>query len=175
MNTDNHQWSTAADLPEPLYLASAAVCGDQLYMLGGIHRAFYYTESVYTCSLTNLLHASTMSCASSSRKSKLKRRSLEDRTSMWRRVADFPNGCSTCQSFHGQLLAIGGSTVLGNPTPAVYVYDSTTDSWEIISHMTTGRYRCFTAVLPDNRLMVTGGIIAEGSSTDTIEFMSMCN
>ena len=50
-----------------------------------------------------------------------------------------------------------------------------TDSWEIISHMTTGRYRYFAAVLPDKRLMVVGGIITEGSSTDTVEFMSMCN
>ena len=32
MNTENHHWSTAPDLPEPMYLASATVCGDQIYM-----------------------------------------------------------------------------------------------------------------------------------------------
>ena len=26
MNTENSQWSSAADLPQPLYLASATVC-----------------------------------------------------------------------------------------------------------------------------------------------------
>ena len=140
--------------------------------MGGIHKAFYYTEAVYTCSLTYLIQPSVG--AYGTLKSKLKRRSLEN-TKSWKRVADFPNGCSTCEFFHGQLLAIGGSTVLGKPTPAVYMYDSAADSWETISHMTTGRYRCFTAVLPDNRLMVMGGIIAEGTSTDTIEFISMCN
>ena len=36
MNTETHQWSTAADLPQPMYHASATVCGDQLYMLGGV-------------------------------------------------------------------------------------------------------------------------------------------
>jgi N-acetylneuraminic acid mutarotase len=60
-------------------------------------------------------------------------------------------------SFQGRLLAVGGKTESWESTPAVYVYNSTTDSWDIISHMTAGRFRCFTAVLPDNRLMVVGG------------------
>ena len=30
MNTENHQWSTASDVPEPLYNASVTVCGDQI-------------------------------------------------------------------------------------------------------------------------------------------------
>ena len=107
MNTENLQWSTASDLPEPLYLASATVCGDQLYMLGGIHKNFYYTESVYTCSTTDLLQ--TCISNSSTLKTKLKRRSLESKGSTWRQIADFPNACSTCESIHGQMLAIGGS------------------------------------------------------------------
>ena len=60
-------------------------------------------------------------------------------------------------------------------TTAVYMYDSTTDSWEIVSHMTNSRYRCFTAVLPDNQLMVMGGWIAGYSETDTIELANVCN
>ena len=28
MSTENHQWSTTADLPQPVYCASATVCGD---------------------------------------------------------------------------------------------------------------------------------------------------
>ena len=35
LNIENHQWSTAVDLPESLQSYSATVCGDQLYMLGG--------------------------------------------------------------------------------------------------------------------------------------------
>ena len=44
-------------------------------------------------------------------------------------------------------------------TTAVYMYNSTTNSWEIISHMIAGQCRCLTAVLSDNRLMVVGGCI----------------
>ena len=56
----------------------------------------------------------------------------------------------------------------GKPTAAIYVYNSTTNCWEIISHMTTGRYDCLTAVLPDNRLMIMGGVTDDGF-TDTVE------
>ena len=38
MDTETHQWSTAADLPETFCLGSAAVCGDQFYMLGGFNK-----------------------------------------------------------------------------------------------------------------------------------------
>ena len=34
MNTEIHQWSTAADLPRPMYHASAIVCEGQLYNTG---------------------------------------------------------------------------------------------------------------------------------------------
>ena len=43
MNTETHQWSTAADLPQPMYQASATVCGDQLYMLDGANINYTYS------------------------------------------------------------------------------------------------------------------------------------
>ena len=164
MNTENHQWSTAADLLEPMYLASATICEDQIYMLGGVDKDGKYTKSVYTCSVTALLQ----SCVQSSLNAKLKRTFSVEKVSMiWRQVADLPVICSTCESFHGRLLAIGGRDS-GKPTTAVYMYNSTTDSWEVISHMITARYDCFTAVLPDDRLMVVGGVTDHGK-TVTVE------
>ena len=38
MDTETHQWSTAADLPETFCLGSATVCGDQFYILGGFNK-----------------------------------------------------------------------------------------------------------------------------------------
>ena len=58
MNTDNHQRSTAADLPEPMCFASVTVCGDLIIMLGGLNEHNAYTKSVYTCSLSTLLQSS---------------------------------------------------------------------------------------------------------------------
>ena len=158
MDTETHQWSTAADLPRLMHYASATVCGDQIYMLGGTEDC-YYVKSVYTCSVSALLQ----SCVSNSLEAKIQRTSLEDKAGVWRQIADLPVTQSTCESFHGRLLAVGGSES-GKPTTAVYMYNSTINSWEIISHMTTGRRRCFTAVLPDNRLMVVGGYTRHGST-----------
>ena len=169
MDTETHQWSTAADLPQRMYRASATVCGDQLYMLGGAE-GDGYVKSVYTCSVSALLQ----SCALSSLEAKFQRTSLEDKARVWSQVANLPVIGSTCESFHGRLLALGGMESRKGTT-AVYMYNSTTNSWEIISHMTTGRSCCFTAVLPDNRLMVVGGYINLFSTTDSVELATVCD
>ena len=173
MDTETHQWSTAADLPQPMYLASATVCEDQFYMLGGFNKNFTCIKSVYACSVSSLLQ----SCVPSSLEANFERQTLSDKASVWRQVADLPVTQSTCESFHSQLLAIGGRMDSGRPTTAVYMYDSTTNSWEIITHMTTARRYCSTAVLPNNQLMVVGGFITDSgeTSTDTVEIASICN
>ena len=165
MNTETHQWSTAADLPEPVCIASATICGDQIYMLGGADKDVAYTKSVYVCSVDELLQ----SCDSISLIAKFKRLY---KASIWRQVADLPVVCSTCESFRGQLLTIGGYESR-KPTTAVYMYNSTTNSWEIISHMTTGRYWCFTGILCDDKLVVMGGVTAHHGDTDTVEVATM--
>ena len=74
-------------------------------------------------------------------------------------------------SLCGQLLAIGGMDFDLEPSTAVYAYDTSTDSWDIKSHMTTTRRYCFAAVLPDNQLMVVGGWIDKNQTrSDSIEF-----
>ena len=169
MNTENLQWSAADDLPEPMCLASATVCGDQLYMLGGMNKDTAYTKSAYICSVNTLLRH----CAPSSRDVRFKGVSLVGKINTWRQVADLLVIRSTCESFHGRLLAIGGRRDSGKSTTTVHMYNSTTNSWEIISHMTTGRFQCFTAVLPNNQLMVMGGWTDNGWS-DTVEVASVC-
>jgi hypothetical protein len=170
MGTETHQWSTAADLPQPMYRASATVCGDQLYMLGGDDSQYTFTKSVYTCSVSALLQC----CVPSSLEANFQRTSLEDKARVWRPVADLPVTRSTCESFRGQLLAVGGWMDSSEFTTAVYMYNSITNSWEIISHMTTGRCHCFTAVLPDKRLMVMGGFIGYGITTDSVGLATSC-
>ena len=168
MDTVTHQWSTAADLPQPMNNASATICGDQLYMLGGVSKGAVSIKSVYTCSVSTLLR----SCVKHPQQ---KRAASAYKDSVWRQVADLPVTHSTCESFHGRLLAIGGKMGSGKHTTAVHMYNSTTNSWEVISHMTTGRRDCFTAVLPDNQLMVMGGW-TDGGVTDVVELasVSMC-
>ena len=154
MNTKTHQWSTAADLPQPVKFAPSSVCGDQVYILGG--------SNMYTCSLQALLQSCKLFLAS------FRNRGAR----VWKEVAAPPVTETTCVSIHGQLLAIGGEDLDQKPTSAVHMYSLTTDSWEIISHMGTPRHDCIAAVLPNNQLMVVGGRTGKNFRTDTdsVEF-----
>ena len=142
MNTATTQWSTAADLPRPLAFASAAVCDDQVYILG--------RSNMYTCSVTTLTQPRSSNIVG-----------------VWSQIAAPLVTQTTCVSIQGRLLVIGGRDSDREPTTAVHMYNPTTDSWEVISHMGTPRWQCITAVLPNNQLMVVGGCTGKEYNTET--------
>ena len=147
MDIQTQVWSTATSLPHPCSRASAAICGGHFCMLGGDGR----TKSVLTCSLTNLLQSHS---------------SLSEDSShlMWNSISDAPVCGSTCVAVDGELLAVGGT----GGSSAIYRYEPTSDSWDLISNMQTGRYNCLVAVLPSNEIMVVGG--SDGLfDTNTVE------
>ena len=154
MNTATLQWSTAADLPQPLTFAPASVCGDHIYILG--------ESNMYTCSLQALLQ----SCKSFL--PRFRNRGVR----IWSEVAAPPVTNTTYVSIHGRLLAIGGRDSDEDPTSAIHMYDPTTNSWEVISHMGTPRWRCIAALLPNNQLMVVGGYTGI-NLTESVELSSI--
>ena len=168
MGTETLQWSTASSLPHPLGQATATLCGDQVYMLGGFDQRMQQSNSLFTCSLAALLQ----SCQPQSLGAQLKTLSLASRPKVWHQLADTPVTFSTCASLQGQLLAVGGRDSVGKSTTAIHMYNTTTNSWEVISHMTTPRRRCLVAVLPHNKLMVVGGRTAHGE-TNSVETASI--
>jgi N-acetylneuraminic acid mutarotase len=173
LNTETREWHTAANLPQPLDQvaigSSIALCGDLVYLLGGFNKDHHPVNSVYSCSLISLLSSTGSTSLGGRLVSTLTRSS---KGSPWNRVADLPAAVkfTTAVSLHGRLLAIGGHDLEGKPTTAVHMYQPTTDSWEVISHMTTPRTLCFSTVLPDNQLMVVGGWIARDKVGDSTEF-----
>ena len=169
MDTETLQWFTASSLPLPLYRASATLCGDQVYMLGGFYQSGKPSKSVFTCSLAAL----RQSCQPQSLVARLKTLSLASKPEVWHQLADTPVTLSTCTSLHGQLLAVGGADSDGKKTTVIHMYNTTTNSREVISHMTTPRCRCLVAVFPHNELMVVGGFIAGGDKTDSVEIASI--
>ena len=162
LNISTRQWHTATDLPQPLSDSSITVCGDCIYLLGGVDQDNKWTQSVYSCSLTTLLL---------SLGGRLIRALSRFSTSgTWARVADLPVSQSTAVSLHGQLIAIGGKDSNGISTTDIRKYDPSTNSWEVISHMATPRSWCLAAVLPDNQLMVVGGLDCDGEETNLVQF-----
>ena len=167
MDTETLQWSTASSLPHPLSEASATLCGDQVYMLGGRDQSGKRSKSVFTCSLASLCK----SCQPQSLGTRLKTRSLAKGHKVWRQLADTPFVSSMCASLHGhgQPLAVGGEDSVRNATAAIHVYNTTTNSWEVIRHMATPRSQCLVAVLPHDELMVVGGDV----TNDSFEFVTV--
>ena len=87
---------------------------------------------------------------------------------VWREIAELPVVLSSLITLRGQLLAIGGYiTILRDATSEVRQYDVITNSWNVISHMTTKRQRFFAVVLPNDRVMVVGGRSGSGSTDHT--------
>ena len=168
LNTETRQWHTAPDLPQPLAQSSLTLCGGLLYLLGGFTKITprFATNSVYSCSLSSLLSFSFKSLGG-----RLVSTLTQSRGKKWNRVADLPIKLSTAVTLHGQLLAIGGwDSTKDKSTPTIHMYQPSTNSWEVFSHMITPRSTCVAAVLPDNQLMVVGGWITKNKECDSVEF-----
>ena len=167
MDIDTKEWSSAADLPGPLYRASITICHNRIYIIGG-------WNGVYTCTLTDLF----LSCRSRLLGERLAQSlsvTSPARSNVWDKVADLPVKGSTCVTFHGRLLAIGGNDSKNTPTLDVRIYHPTSNTWEVISKMKISRRSCFAAVLPTNELMVVGGCTTSSytSVTDSVEIATV--
>jgi hypothetical protein len=168
MGIEDHQWSIAAGInaQEKIFRrASGVICGDQLYILGS-----FDSKSVYSCTLGDLLE----SCQSAS--TPTPRESSHSNT--WRKLTDLPAYNSTCVSFCGHLVAIGGNVshprYAPRSTKNLYIYNQTTNSWEVISEMSVARRQCFVAaLLATNELMVVGG--TSGFLDHTIDFVEFAS
>ena len=163
MDTQTLQWSTVARLPHPLSQATATICGSRLYIGGGSNGV--WIKSVLMCELSDLLQPPESPAA---------RLGLSHTSRVWREVAELPVVMSSLVTFQGQLLAVGGGVTDTNAdtTSEVRQYDAATNSWTVISQMRVRRLACFTAVLPNNRLMVCGGFTPDGC-TDSVEIAAV--
>ena len=152
MDTKTLVWSTVASLPHLYAWASSTICGDHLYILGGVDDTGK-TKSVLTCSLTELLQSSSSSSSSS----------------VWHRVADAPAYHSTCAAVNGELLAFGGCDENSKAVSAVHKYNPTTNSWDHINNMIIAKYDCLVAVLLTNEVMTVGGLSRSAGHLCNIE------
>ena len=143
MNIATREWYTAASLPEPVYLMSATVCGGSLYLLGD-----YSTHAVFTCTLDSLLHL----CHPPSQTPP-----HTNEAGVWQRIADVPMKHSTCTTLNGRVLAVGGKDSHDTYTADVCMYSADSDSWQLVGHMSTARFRCLVVELRDCIIAVGGG------------------
>ena len=160
MDINTRQWTKVCSLPQNISKSSAIVCGDSLYLAGGLIGPSE-TKSVFTCCLSDLWQPET---------SGYRMRSLStERSNVWKEISSLPVTRSTLVSFDGNLLAIGGDDDSWNPTTDVYRYDSNIDSWHIISQMKNKRSWCLAVTLPGDQLIIVGGWEQDTVQTDSVE------
>ncbi len=135
-SSETIKWAQVANLPEPLAMASAAVCSGNIYLLGGWVEKMTPTHSVYTIAAEKLLGSESTKVS-------------------WSTIATSPTKGSTCISFKGRLLAVGGRDA-HQPSTAIHIYNPIMDTWEVLAHMSQPRHQCFTSIT-ENRLVVIGG------------------
>ena len=163
--TKTLQWTTAPSLPIPLQNASGAVCGGDLYLLGGVDKDSFGSKAFFTCSVNSLVKL----CEPKSLEARLM--SSLTLTSLWSRLADLPVAKATCTSFCGYLLAVGGEDLHYAPTKAIHMYNPMLNSWRAVSQMSVARSNCLVASLPGNRLIVGGR--AGAGRNNSIEIASV--
>ena len=142
LNTKSLEWTSLAELPNNSSIPTAAICGDELYVMNGDG----WGRWGHQCFLDELMPQG----------------SAKSSVSVWSKVADLPREYATCGSLCGQLVAIGGSGDAAN----ICAYDSNKDSWYDIGKLVLGRSKPLVAQLSENKLVVVGGV--RGSQKTTL-------
>ncbi len=167
-NTCDLQWFIASSLPRPVRGASAAVCGDSLYLLGGWGDI---GRTVFMCLLDHLL-LSCIQVPQLMHTECLTLSTVAHPHCLWSTVACVPASHSACASLDGQLVSVGGQNSRGLPDSGIYGYQPETNSWEVIGHIGTPRYHCLAVEASSGRLLVVGGLLKGGYGTEQVEVIS---
>ena len=122
MNTSTKQWTKISPLPQPLSSLSGAICRDRLYLAGGHIGSVETTDSVLTCSITDLQQPQSFKPV------KLVRHVLT-KTKLLKEVHSLTVTRSNLATCGSRLLSIGGkdTTVVSR-----YREDPYFDNWDMV-------------------------------------------
>jgi len=154
-DTNNKQWYSCSDLPQPHYWLQSMIIDNIFYLLGGVNKDHHVSPSVFTAPLDTL-----------------SRHQLK-----WNTHQDTPWCDSAAVIIQGKhLLIVGGVKKIGNEithTSDVYKLNKVSHSWEAIGHIPSARSASAAVNTADNRIIVIGGLNDEGDETNTV-FIGLC-
>ena len=142
----SRRWFKLTDLPQPLSLPSATICGDQLHVIGR-------DRNCYSCSLQSLPSND--------------RPITSPLTLSWKPLPPLPMERSTAATLCGQLVIIGGWQ---NRSPNSF-HQLVEGQWVEIGSMTSGREWCLAVSLSPDRILIVGGVSQFGGwrAGDSVE------
>ena len=129
----SRRWFKLTDLPQPLSLPSATICGDVLHVIGNDGEG-------YSCSLQSLPSND--------------RPITSPLTLSWKPLPPLPVAGSTAATLCGQLVLIGGRQYL---SPVDSVHQLVEGQWVEIGSMNSDRFLCLAVSLSPDRILIVGG------------------
>ena len=169
MDIQTKQWSTASPLPYGISLASTTLCGEILYLMGGVTNSNEY--SVLSCHFSDLVQ-STQSTSLSTQKRPWSFM-IATHSKVWHNIPDLPVRCSTCVTVQDKVLAIGGLDKQGKTSTSIYELNTDNSEWSHKSDMNVAKWHCLATILPDNNILVVGGVTGF-IVTDETEIATTC-
>ena len=128
----SRRWHQLTDLPQPLSLPSATICGDQLNVIGR-------DANGYSCSLSSL----------PSRDQPI----TSPLTLSWKPLPHLPVEWSTAATLCGQLVLIGGYQ---GGSPVNSIHQLVGGEWVKIGSMAGGRYYCLVVSPSPDKIIIVG-------------------
>ena len=144
----SRRWHQLENLPKPLPLPSATICGNQLHVIGR-------DRNGYSCSLQSLL--------SSDRP--ITSQSIPHLIS-WTSLPRLPVKGSTAATLSGQLVIIGGGDLL---SPVKTIHQLFNGQWVEIGSISFDRSRCLVVSLSPDKTMIVGGRASPHAHLDMVE------
>ena len=138
----SRRWYKLTDLPQPLSLPSATICGDQLNVVEN-------DANGYLCSLA-ALPSSDQPITS-------------PLTLSWKPLPPLPVTWSTAATLCGQLVLIGGGR---GGSPVNSIHQLVDGQWVEIGSMASERYYCLVASPSPDKIIIVGGVGLFGTEVD---------
>ena len=140
----SRRWYKLTDLPKPLPLPSATICGDQLHVIGRDGKG-------YSCSLQSLPSND--------------RPITSPLTLSWKSLPPLPVKESTAATLCRQLVLVGG---MQGRSPVNSIHQLVEGQWVEIGSMTRGRHWCLAVSPSPDRILIVGGLGARDSVEDCV-------
>ena len=157
LNLTTMKWTTpeALKLPVPLFRHSLVLCGDYIYLVGGI--------KTYPVKSLDNYNSKAWRTKWSDVKQTTASQHSQPRMSVWTQIADPPSLVPTAISCAGTLYTVGGHAGDEKPLRGVHAYDTTRNQWVSVGDMSVGSYFNCALPLSSTSIFVAGGkVLNEG-------------
>ena len=154
------KWATPdrLSLPIPLWLHHLALCGEYLYLVGGVMVRTVLKDD----------NSQAWRVKWSDVKQTAAPQHSQPQRGVWTRIADPPTLFPTSASCGGTLYTVGGVTRDEKPISTVYTYNTARNQWVSVGDMSVGRIWHCAVPLSSTSMFVAGGkVLNEGKVSDS--------